>query len=478
MALHIQMSDEAVRKLKRAALINKLVSFGVCSGMLLLFSGILYFTILIIQGEIPAEFIAYTPPTEDGPPTNNPVARELTSKTSTPTPTVTPSVIVASNAVSAVASPVSFDTSGEISFDDLDVSLDLNSDLGDTLGSGGEGLGSGQAGGSALEGTFYDLKLTRSGAPSRIANKYTHDKDRKPLKDPATGEPGYVLLAISNERPLAMNCVPKPHKQQEVGEALSKFFQSGWNPATLSNYYSPKQKLYASSFYLPQASAGYAPFAYNCQDVCQDAAWICIYRGRVRAPKTGKFRFIGTGDDYLGVRFNKQVVLESGYRIPSLYNKDNPQRWWVSGAGVKDRHWKEVRSGNLKGFEGYELINHIKEIPSWNSNLGGLTAGKTFDVKEGQVYPIEVAISEIPGGAFGFVLFIEDVTNGKVPPGGKYDLFRTNFSIPDKKDIFNLLKADKSKKRPNCLWPPNLKDPDGLQAPPYNEDSPIWTAVP
>ena len=457
MALHIQMSDEAVRKLRQSALINKLVSFGVCTGMLLLFGGILYFTILIIQGEVPSEFLVYTPPSEDGPPTNQPVQKELSSKSSVPTPTVTPSVIVAQNAVSAVAAPVSIDTTGDLSFEDLDVSLGFDTDMGDGLGADGGGLGSGSPGGSALEGTLYDLKRTRGGAVSKIpVVELAKDKDGKPRKD-ADGKQ-IKLLKTSSE-----SC------QHAVAELLGKFFNGNWNAAILAPYWQAENKLYASHFYLPQAKAEYAPKVYKAKGM-QDAGWIAIYRGRVRAPKSGKFRFVGTGDDYLGVRFDKKSVLEAGYRIPSLFTKDDIRRYWVSGAGDKDRHWKEVKEGKRKGFEGYELISHIKEIRSWNANLGGLTAGKVFEVKEGQVYPIEVAISEIPGGGFGFVLFIEDVTNGKVPAGGKYDLFRTNFSMPDRKQIFDSLVEEK------CLF--QASSPKDLEAPPFNEDSPIWTAVP
>ena len=107
MALHIQMSDEALEKLKKAAFMSRLVSFAVCAGFLLGFGGILYFTVLVIQGEIPAEFIAYTAPADDGAPTDNPTVKELSAKVSTTTPTVAPSVVVAQNAVGAVAAPVS-----------------------------------------------------------------------------------------------------------------------------------------------------------------------------------------------------------------------------------------------------------------------------------------------------------------------------------------------------------------------------------
>ena len=186
MALHIQMSDEALRALKRNALMSNLVSFGVCAGLLLLFGSILYFTVMIIQGEIPAEFISYVPPTEDGPPTNAPVSKELTSKSVSTSTDIAPSVIVAQNAVGAVAAPVSIDTTGDISFDQIDISMDM--DLGEGLGEAGAGLGSSTAGGSALEGTFYDLKMTRNGAPSKIPTVTTKDKDGKPLVD-ANGKP-------------------------------------------------------------------------------------------------------------------------------------------------------------------------------------------------------------------------------------------------------------------------------------------------
>ena len=460
MALHIQMSDEALRALKRNALMSNLVSFGVCAGLLLLFGSILYFTVMIIQGEIPAEFISYVPPTEDGPPTNAPVSKELTSKSVSTSTDIAPSVIVAQNAVGAVAAPVSIDTTGDISFDQIDISMDM--DLGEGLGEAGAGLGSSTAGGSALEGTFYDLKMTRNGAPSKIPTVTTKDKDGKPLVD-ANGKP-FKRLQVKDQHAFAREA--------------EKFFRS-WSPSALSSYYQSPQKLYASSFYVPMSRDAYGPISFQCDDVCQPGGWIVVYRGRVRAPKTGKFRFVGTGDDYLGVRFNNKVVLEAGYRIPSLYDEKNQRAWWVSGMGDRDRHWAAIKAGKLKDFEGYELIPFIKELKEWNSDLGGLTAGKVFEVKEGEVYPIQIAVSEIPGGGFGFMLFIEDLTDGKkVKPGQKFDLFRTNFSSPDRKELFDLISKAKNKKGQtvNCLF--KISKPEQLNAPPFNEDSPIWTVVP
>ncbi len=458
MSLHIQMSDDALRKLKRDALLNKLISFGVCSGLILLFGGILYFTVMIIQGEVPTEFISYVPPSEDGPPTNTPVAKELTSRSVNTNPTVTPSVIVAQNAVGAVASPVSVDTTGDISFDQMDISMDM--DLGEGLGETGGGFGSSTAGGSSLEGTFYDLKLTRNGVRSGVAKEQdVLDEDQNPKKGPD----GRTI------RKLVVD-------QQAYGREAQKFFK-GWNEAALSAFYRSPQKLYASSFYVPWSKDFYGPIAYQCDDVCKPGGWLVVYRGRVRAPKTGKFRFVGTGDDYIGVRFNNKVVLEAGYRIPSLYDENDLRAWWVGGLGDRERYWKNVKSGKLKGFEEYENITFVHELKVWNTQLG-LTGGKVFEVKEGQEYPIQIVICEIPGGGFGLMLFIEDLTDGKkVKPGQKFDLFRTNLEIPDRKKLFELMSHAKNKKGEikNCLFSNN---PDDLVAPPFNEDSPVWVAVP
>ena len=457
MALHIQMSDEALRKLKKDAFMSKAVSFGICFGMLLLFGSILYFTVMIIQGEIPTEFVTYVPPAEDGPPTNAPVSKELTSKSVSTNPTVTPSVIVAQNAVGPVAAPVSIDTTGDLSFDQLDMSMDMS--VGDGLGSGGSGMGSSAAGGSALEGTFYDLKLARDGnSPSSIMKSEKNQKVTfyKVSKD----KKGITVYAFNTNQNEA---------RYRIMEKVHDFFTMG-NKGAFSPFYSSPQKLYASSFYVPETDASYATYAYQCRGVCQPSGWVCVYRGTVRAPKSGKFRFVGVGDDFLGVKFNNKVVLESGYMLPSLWKKDDMVSFSIDAARMDD-HWAKVRRGEYPDLKGYIQIKP-SETPLWNQNIGGLTAGKVFEVKEGETYPIQILVSEVPGGGFGYCLFIEDVTDMSASDLAsterrKFDLFRTNFSSPNEKEI-----AEQLAKAGAPFW--NNK----FQLPPFNPDSPIWTAVP
>ena len=466
MALHIQMSDEALEKLKKAAFMSRLVSFAVCAGFLLGFGGILYFTVLVIQGEIPAEFIAYTAPADDGAPTDNPTVKELSAKVSTTTPTVAPSVVVAQNAVGAVAAPVSLDTAGEFEFAEADLSLDVEVDLGEGLGNSEGGLGSSKPGGSSLEGSFYDLKLTRSGAPSRIPMKDVP-------KDPKTGK----VLLDQNGKPFTqghprLRVANGPTGVAYVGE-IHKFMESKWNAASLSSYYKAKTPLYTSSFYIPNARSDFAPFAFQCENVSQSGGWLAVYRGKVKAPKTGKFRFVGVGDMFIAVRFAKEMVFESGYQWPSLWEEKNSKAYGLlfMDATEKIKFWKDIKAGKIKGHEGYTNIKNYPEAKKYDDALEGIVAGKVFQVEEGKSYDIEVALGDIDGAMYA-VLLMEDMSAPvDVKKGGVYDLFRTNFKLPDEKKLVNDLQPKDEKGK-------TIKDfrdgsPNLL---PYNKDSLIWTA--
>ena len=423
------MNEETERELKKASFRNKLSALLSCILFIVLGGGILVLVVYNVAISEPASFVSYKPKKKPNAKTTRKQASEenaIQEESSASTPA---QAVIVSNSPTAVTMPMSTaiaDMSDGLSADiGLDTGLGAG-DLGDGMGGGGDGLGSKEGGGSTLEGTFYDLKLKKNGSPSGLKGE-------------------------------AANQIP-------VIEALSKFF-TNWNESVLNNYYKSETKLYASSWYLPVAKARYAPIAYEVGDPnkdektweCKPAAWIAVYRGRVIAPKTGKFRFIGTGDDFLAVRFNRKTVLEAGYRAPTFFDKKNPTGCYIS-EGPK-------REAFLKARKGYEMINSVTGCDKWNSEIGGLVAGEVFSVKEGDTYDIEIAITEIPGGAFGFVLFIEDVTDGKNSKAKQYDLFRTCDTNPNIDKVMQALKETK------C-------EIGGGKAIPFNEDSWVWEVVP
>lgn len=415
------MSESAQKEMQSQNTRNKLSS-SVAGILFILLGGlILYFTVILISDPFEPEFISYTPPAENMPPKQQPVVEELSSKPSSPSHDVAPSVIVATGSAPVQMSQV------DVAVDDSNIGTGFElgvgmgtGGLGDGIGNGGNGLGDKNGGGSALKGTFYDLKQTRQGSP--LANS-----------------------------------------PNETARVINEFMKN-WNEGVLSKYYQSPANLYASNFCLPNCKAEYAPAAYQCKDKCQPSAWVAVYRGKVKAPFTGKMRFVGTGDDVLMVRFNNQLVLEAGWCIPSMYGKpgDVGTMGSMNNPHANEYH-RLIAEGKDSNHPGYEFITR-PELPKWSRELGGLTAGREIYVEEGKEYNIEVLISEVPGGAFGFVLLTQTRTDVGYD-NNNFDLFRTNFSNPSAADIQKLISEE------GCSM-------GSLEMPKFNEDSPVWIAVP
>lgn len=428
MSLHVQMSRQAAAALRRNAWYNKLAALAASAACIAVGGGILFLTAVYIATEQAAEFITYVAPAEDAPPRPTPTTAHLSAKVAAPSAAaVAPAVIVAAAAapvaMAQVEVPLGDDFSDGLGID-LGMGMEVN--LGDGLGEGGDGFGSSQGGGSALEGTFYDLKQTKNGAPNANAVNGRVNKDG--------------IVAVLND------------------------FIKTWNPSALGKFYQSPTKLYAGNFCIPACNADYAPFAYQCQDKVKPAGWASVYRGRVRAPKSGTFRFVGTGDEVIIVRFNREIVLEAGYILPRLGKTYAETHVAGKNKGSADfrRYEAGLQNGTDRHHKGYEFFPH-PDTPLWNAELGGLTAGKEFRVTEGQVYPIEVLVSEVPGGAFGMVLFIQDTTHGKSNDYRTLQLFRTNFSQPDGAELKKLIGR--------------YADRGEIRVPRYDEGSLVWPAV-
>ncbi len=412
------MSEEAEQALRRKMLRNKLSAIAACLGFIVAGGASLFFTYTLIAGnELPA-LLSYEPPASNKPPTRKPNVQELSSKSSPPSSSVAPPVIV-STASSNIQMAISDVPTTDFGIGmEMDIGAGLGGDgIGTGIGEGEGGMGSGDAGGSTLEGTFYDFKLTKSGASTGIT----------------------------------------PESTQKLLGLYKEFFDGGWNERkTFKSFFQSDTKLYSGSFMLPTCKAEYAPHAFNCADKVKPSAWAVIYRGKIVAPKTGKFRFVGIADDVIAVRFNRKMVLEAGWSIPTV-NQSN------RGLGTEKGYYADVAAGKYADKKDYQFLQ-VPGVGNWNSQVGGLTAGNVFSVREGQTYPIEIFISEIPGGAFGFALLIEDVTDG-VKGVGNLQLFRTDMSTPTAAEVSQLLQKAGF-------------GGGALQWPQYDSDSLIWVAKP
>ncbi len=270
-------------------------------------------------------------------------------------------------------------TSANIALPEVQMSSSSSPDLMSSVmsGMGGAGLGAGfgpAGGGSAmpaggltafgfkgkgkgLEGTFYDLKQTR---------------DRQPSPDIQVG-------AVGNS-------------MDNHFKIIDDFVKNGWDPAVLEKYFKSKDPIVATQIVIPRMDANAAPKAFGLEKDVKESHWIIHYKGTVRAPRSGTFRFLGIGDDIILVRFDKQDVF----------------------AGF----WPNGRFGNI-----YSPIEK-RFNDDGNKDETGFPKGRWFTVEAGKSYPMEVIISEVPGGKFQADLMIEE--KGKTYPARKrYPKFST-----------------------------------------------------
>ena len=248
----------------------------------------------------------------------------------------------------------------------------------------GGGMGSGLGGGSGGSIPFFGFRENKGGG-ALAGNLYDLKQD-------------------SGHKPTGMT----PDKYNEI---LKQFVNNGWDEKVFGPYFKAPRPLYTTQIFIPDMSADEGPKAFAMDRGPHKIApmmWVVHYKGRVTAPVTGKFRFVGFGDDVLEVRFAGQIVLSAGN--------------YAVGNGPRDQNYMYdfmPAEGNRKEFyQGY-----------------GSFRGTTIAVQGGAQYDMEVLVGEQPGGFFCSHLLIEQegVTYAKDKDGNpKLPIFQLMAGKPSK----------------------------------------------
>ncbi len=412
MAVRFRTQQDVNLYLQKQNRIRRIFAVSLALGLVLLLGLVFWCVNIFIEDKGEAAFLLYTPEKEVAGP-EQPQYKELHSNVRPSAPRV--SIIVADS-----ASDTSFMTDVEIDSEGLSMDGDaLGSGLGDGDGlgegfgqGGGSGMGSSEKAENAFVGRFWDMKKTPNGGPSK-------------MKD--VGANRAVLSTIS------------------------QFYNGGWNTGVFAPYCESKTRLYSSCFYLPNCMDQEASNAYDPKGKMglKPSRWVALYRAQVQAPKSGRFRFVGAADSLMAVRFNGRNVLACGFH------------------DVKTAVWNGLHLlSNPGALKGKEVIAY-ESCEFWNEQYGGFVAGETFDVKAGEWYEMQVLISEIGGGNFGFCLLIDDVDEegGATSEDGKplFQLFRTSFIAPTAAEVYEGIR---------------FKDMELATDPPYDPDSMVWPAKP
>lgn len=420
MAMKIKMSEETRQRLEMLQKREKKAAIIATAVIIILFFSALIITKVFIEEAPTPSFLVYQPE-QDSSPDLKPV-QDISGGTPPVAPPV--DVIVSHNVDSAAVLPmdVSMDIEGVVMDPLGDAFSTGTGGLGKGIGGGGEGGNSAGMGGAKKEdsmfvGRFWDLKKTYNGQDSRFA------------------------AATSNQDVLAL---------------ISQFYNGGWNSGLFSPYLEAKARLYTSCFYMPncldrEAANAYDPKKTQGLKACR---WVAVYRAKVKAPMSGTFRFLGAGDSVLAVRFNGRNVLACGlHKLTAGANGWNAF-FYDEGNNI------DMKEEDRKGLIAYTGCEY------WNGLFGGFRAGEAFTVESGQWYDMDVLVTEIGGGNFGFCLLIENVNEegGAKTKDGKplFQLFRTNFAAPDADVMYD-----------NDI---KFKDDDMRVNPPYDVDSMVWPA--
>lgn len=402
MSLRIKTSQ----KIEEAVLLERkrTMKLAVIASFALLLLGLasLWFCKIILMPSPPPSFLVYAP--QEDPSTEIQQVEDISSSLQLEAPPVQIAVADVASSINLPNINMNLDTPGEMS----SLGGNMGGGLGSGIGGGGKGMGERKASGSAFCGRFWDLKKTNTGDPS-------------------------ALKANTANLP--------------VLNLLSRYYNGRWNDEMFAKFFESKVNLFASCFFMPQSLDKEASNAYdpNHRMKLEPSRWVAIYRALVQAPVSGKFRFVGAADSVMAVRFNGQNVLQCGFHLLSTGEWD----------GGRDEAYMEG-----KKYYPYESCE------PWNVNFGGFVGGDVFEVKAGEWYPMEVLISEIGGGDFGFCLLVDAVDSPKkVDKNGTpiFYLFRTAFIAPTADEIYQTVK--------------NPSD-NGTTDPPYDEDSPVWVAKP
>ncbi|MBR6240984.1 MAG: hypothetical protein IKQ82_05960, partial [Lentisphaeria bacterium] len=189
----------------------------------------------------------------------------------------------------------------------------------------------------------------------------------------------------------------------------------------LRAYYCSSTRLWSSCICVKPLASTQVPSYFGCEQDVKPNFLAIVYSGYVVAPFTGQFRFVGFGDDFMVVRFGQKLVFDYGRFSATLGERlSSTLRATLSETKenkppTKNKIERVMPSSSLIQTEVNPLYSQLRlelfstTYPDSSRDYGaGLAYGTVIEVKEGNVYPIEILLGDITGNCC-FFLFTERV---------------------------------------------------------------------
>jgi hypothetical protein len=182
----------------------------------------------------------------------------------------------------------------------------------------------------------------------------------------------------------------RPERIAEMRKVFGRL-DRGWRDAKAHldrTYRQAENKLYTSNILIHPLDASEATKAFDCEKEIQAPGWLAYYEGWFAVPESGKYRFQGFADDMMAVAVNGETVLSAF--------------WPGQGSGGVIAFKPDWEPRNAHRVDGMMFRN-----PRMIGHLGARYKGSWLDLRKGQAYFIQIAISESHGGIFSSELLIE-----------------------------------------------------------------------
>lgn len=339
MSIHAQLTSEALSKLQSQQR-NSTISSIVISLLVILLMGIILLWILLPPiDNSTAKIVAYTSAelSKDAPQQQKQLKRSFNKTPVAPSSAMAKAIAADIPSNIAIPTPDALDPMPSLEFGSAD---DFNDGWGGEMGSdGGGGFGALTKISGSIPGHLYDFKQTVEGKPVE----------------------GYDT-----------------QNRSHFTGPINKLHRARYSLTALRKLYKAKQNLHVRYIAIPFSDASEGPRFFKAEKEIKPSGWIASYSGQITAPKTGTFRFVGAGDDYLSVMINRK------FRLVSAWSDIN-SKVSVSGANAR-KH------------------------PNHQSALGTapLAYGSWFSANKGDSLNITINLGERPGGKVGFMLMIEE----------------------------------------------------------------------
>jgi len=128
----------------------------------------------------------------------------------------------------------------------------------------------------------------------------------------------------------------KPVEDYQIGgkdfdDRVRAIQKAGYRESAFRKFSQAPETLYLTQIAVPYSPANSGPEFFNVADKVKPAGWFVHYQGEVTVNRDITFRFIGTGDDYIGV-----------------FAKGRPRM--ISSWGLSPRSGEAIFSGTMCQF--------------------------------------------------------------------------------------------------------------------------------